>query len=72
MPSDIDGFMSIADAATVLFVSRPHVRKLLESGALELHHETKDGQFVVAASVHSYKTARQAAIDAYNALSADE
>lgn len=72
MPADTDEFMSIAEVATALFVSRLHVRKLLEQGKLELHHETKDGQFVVAASVHAYKAARQAAKDAYNALSADE
>jgi hypothetical protein len=36
--ADDDDFMSIADAARLLFVSRSHVVKLAEQGKLKLHH----------------------------------
>lgn len=70
--SDAGGFFSIADAARLLFVSRPHVLTLLEQGKLELHHKTGDNQFVSAASLRGYQANQQAAVQAYRASTADE
>ncbi len=67
-----DDFMSIAEAATLLFVSRPHVTKLLEQGELKLHHKAGNDSFVTKTSVLEYRAARHAAVVAYNASSHNE
>jgi excisionase family DNA binding protein len=69
---DTDDFLSIAEAATLLFVSRPHVSKLLEQGKLEFHHKKGDDRFVTKASVLEYSATREAAIEAYNASTSGE
>lgn len=53
--SETDDFMSTADVAKLLFVSRPHVVKLLEQGKLKLPHKTGNDQFVMKASVLDYQ-----------------
>ncbi|WP_322046626.1 helix-turn-helix domain-containing protein [Paraburkholderia sp. J67] len=65
-------FMSIAEAATLLFVSRPHVMKLVERGQLKLHHKTGNNCFLTKTSVLEYHAARQDAAKAYNASSLHE
>lgn len=69
---DADDFLSIAEAATLLFTSRPHVLKLLEHGKLEVHHEKGSERFVTKASVLEYSATREAAAEAYNASTSDE
>ncbi|MFP3604381.1 helix-turn-helix domain-containing protein [Paraburkholderia sp. SIMBA_053] len=69
---DTDDFLSIAEAATLLFVSRPHISKLLEQGKLELHHEKGSDRFVTKASVLEYWATREAAVEAYKASTSDE
>jgi len=71
-PPDTTDFLSIAETATQLFVSRPHVCELLEQGKLELHHETGSDRFVTKASVLNYRAERAAAVDAYQASKSDE
>ncbi|MFM0719899.1 helix-turn-helix domain-containing protein [Paraburkholderia strydomiana] len=68
---ETDDFMSIAEAATLLFVSRRHISKLLEQGELELHHEEGSDRFVAKASVLKYRAAHEAAIEAYNASTSE-
>jgi excisionase family DNA binding protein len=68
---ETDDFMSIAEAATLLFVSRSHILKLLEQGELELHHEEGNDRFVTKASVLKHWVTREAAIEAYNASTSD-
>lgn len=70
--ADADEFMSTADAAKLLFVSRPYVVKLIEQGKLKLHHKTGNNRFVTTASVLNYQTNQQAAAEAYQASAADE
>ena len=53
-PYEADDFMSTADAK-LLFVSRPHVVKLLERRKLKLHHNTGNNRFVMKASVLDYQ-----------------
>jgi excisionase family DNA binding protein len=69
---DVDGYMSTADAAKLLFVSRPHVVKFLDQGKLKLHHITGNNRFVRMDSVLAYQAAQQAAITAYHASAAEE
>ncbi|WP_250436252.1 hypothetical protein [Caballeronia sp. ATUFL_F2_KS9A] len=69
---ETDDFLSIAEAATQLFVSRPNISKLLEQGKLELHHETGVDRFITKASVLDYLAARDAAADAYQASASGE
>jgi excisionase family DNA binding protein len=69
---DTDDFLSISEAATLLFVSRPHISKLLEQGELALHHDEGNDRFVTKASVLKYWATREAAIEAYNASTSDE
>ncbi|WP_321797601.1 hypothetical protein [Caballeronia sp. J97] len=69
---DTNDFLSIAEAATQLFVSRPNISKLLEQGKLELHHESGIDRFVTKASVLDYRAARNAAADAYQASASGE
>lgn len=59
--------MTIAEAAKYLFVSRPHVRKLLAAGKLtEVLPRDPTGRINVdIVSVEAYRTARGAAIRAY-------
>ncbi|WP_183081478.1 excisionase family DNA-binding protein [Paraburkholderia fungorum] len=59
--------MSTADAAKLLFVSRPHVVKLLEQGKLKLHHTTRNNRFLTKASVLAYQAYLDAAAKAYQA-----
>lgn len=71
-PPDADDFMSTAEAAKLLFVSRPHVVKLLKQGKLKLHHKTRNNQFLTKASVLTYQAHQDAAVKAYQASAADE
>ena len=70
--SEAGDFMSTADAAKLLFVSRPHVLKLLEQGKLKLHHKTGNNRFVGKASVLAYLAEQRAALKAYQASTAGE
>ncbi|MGF6871502.1 excisionase family DNA-binding protein [Paraburkholderia sp. MM5477-R1] len=70
--ADADDFMSTADAAKLLFVSRPHVVKMLKEGKLKLHHKTGNNRFVMKASVLDYQADQRAAAQAYQASTADE
>jgi len=72
LPSEAGDFMSIADAAKLLFVSRPHVLKLLEQGKLKLHHIAGNHRFVEKASVLAYQADQRAAVRAYQASTAGE
>lgn len=69
---DTRDFLPIAEAATLLFVSRTHISKLMEQGKLELHHQLGSDRFVAKVSVLEYWAARQAAVQAYNASTSDE
>ena len=69
---DVGEYMSTADAAKRLFVSRPHVVKLLDQGKLKLHHITGNNRFVRMDSVLAYQAAQQAAIAAYHASAGEE
>ncbi|CAN7770470.1 helix-turn-helix domain-containing protein [Caballeronia sp. LjRoot34] len=69
---DVDEYMSTADAAKLLFVSRRYVVKLLDQGKLKLHHITGNNRFVRMDSVLAYQAAQQAAIAAYHASAAEE
>ncbi len=71
-PPDTDDFMSTADAAKLLFVSRPHVVKLLEQGKLKLHHTTRNNRFLTKASVLAYQAHLDAAAKVYQASTTDE
>lgn len=71
-PTEAGDFMSIAEAAKLLFVSRPHVLKLLEQGKLKLHHEAGNNRFVVKASALAYQADLRAAEKAYQASGAGE
>ncbi|MEM5338711.1 helix-turn-helix domain-containing protein [Paraburkholderia azotifigens] len=70
--SDADAFMSTAEAAKFLFVSRPHVVKLVDQGKLKIHHKNGKNCFVTKVSVHAYQTAQKEAIAAYHASNNDE
>lgn len=70
--SHANSFMSTAQAAKFLFVSRPHVVKLIEQGKLRIHHKTADNCFVTTVSVLAYQTTQQEAMTAYNASNSDE
>lgn len=61
------GVVTIAEAADYLFVSRPHVRKLLAAGKLaEVLPRDPTGRInIEVVSVESYRTARDAAVRAY-------
>lgn len=72
LPSEAGDFMSIADAAKLLFVSRPHVLKLLEQGKLKLHHITGNHRFVEKVSVLAHQAGQRAAAKAYQASTAGE
>jgi excisionase family DNA binding protein len=69
---DNEEFMSTAEAAKLLFVSRPHVVKLIEQGKLELHHMTGQNRFVKTESVRAYQQAQQTAIAAYQSTAGQE
>ena len=57
--------MNIAEAAKYLFVSRPHVRELVERGVLA-GTPTENGDFVIEdASVEKYAAARKLAAKAW-------
>ncbi|CAD6543341.1 helix-turn-helix domain-containing protein [Paraburkholderia metrosideri] len=67
-----DEFMSAAEAAKLLFVSRPHVLKLLAQGKLKLHHKTENSRFVTKTSVLDYQADQRAAAKAYQASTTDD
>jgi excisionase family DNA binding protein len=71
-PSEAGDFMSIADAAKLLFVSRPHVLKLLEQGKLKLHHIAGNHRFVEKVSVLAHQADLCAAVKAYQASTGGE
>jgi excisionase family DNA binding protein len=60
-----DGPISTEAAAKLLFVSRPHVVKLIEEGTLPLDHVTGQNRFVLRSAVLAYKAQRDAAAKAY-------
>jgi excisionase family DNA binding protein len=70
-PTEADDFMSTADAAKLLFVSRPHVMKLLEQGKLELHHKAGNTRFLTTTSVLAYQMHLRAAAKAYQTSTRD-
>ena len=59
--------MTIAEAATYLFVSRPHIRKLLASGRIaEVLPKHPNGQVNIdVVCVEAYRREQDAAIQAY-------
>lgn len=59
--------MTITEAATYLFVSRPHILKLLASGKIvEVLPKHPNGQVNIdVASVEAYRREQDAAIQAY-------
>ena len=69
---DSDEFLSTVEAAKLLFVSRPHVVKLVDQGKLKLHHKTGNNRFVTKASVFAYQLVQQASVAAYHASTTDE
>ena len=54
-----DEVISTSEAAKLLFVSRPHVVKLVEEGKLPLHHITGQNRFLLKADVLRYKEKKQ-------------
>jgi excisionase family DNA binding protein len=60
-----DEVISTSEAARLLFVSRPHVVKLIEEGKLPLHHITGQNRFLLKGDVLSYKAAKQAEAKAF-------
>ncbi|MFM0239842.1 hypothetical protein [Paraburkholderia phytofirmans] len=70
-PPDADDFLSTAEAAKLLFVSRPHVVKLLKQDKLKLHHKAGNTQFLTKASVLAYQAHQRAAEKAYQASTGD-
>lgn len=70
--ADSDEFLTTAGAAKLLFVSRPHLVKLIDQGKFKLHHKAGNNRFVTKASVLACQVAQQATIAAYNASTADE
>ncbi|EKS70388.1 MULTISPECIES: hypothetical protein [Caballeronia] len=50
-----DGTISVAQVAGLLFVSRPHVIKLIEQGMLRLHHRDGAEMFVRTEDVLAYR-----------------
>ncbi|AJF00178.1 hypothetical protein SG18_21965 [Pandoraea apista] len=67
-----DEFMSTADAAKMLFLSRAHVAKLIDQGKLKLHHITASNRFVRRDSVLTYQADQQIGIEAYHDAASDE
>ncbi|WP_353189890.1 helix-turn-helix domain-containing protein [Pandoraea pnomenusa] len=67
-----DEFMSTSDAAKMLFVSRPHIDKLIDQGKLKLHHITGNNRFVRKDPVLAYQAGQQTGIKAYQAAASDE
>ena len=55
IPAGHEEFISTAEAARLLFVSRPHVVKLIDEGTLPLHHRTGQNRFVLKADALAYK-----------------
>ncbi|MGY6255513.1 helix-turn-helix domain-containing protein [Paraburkholderia caledonica] len=70
-PCEAYDFMSIADAAKLLFVSRRHLVKLLDDGKLELLRGVGNNRFVTKSSVLAYQEHLRAAVDAYQASAGD-
>ncbi|WP_244145863.1 helix-turn-helix domain-containing protein [Paraburkholderia tropica] len=66
--------MTIAEAATYLFVSRPHIRKLLASGKiLEIFPKDPNGQVNIdVVSVEAYRREQAAAIQVYQDAQAED
>ncbi|WP_220274682.1 excisionase family DNA-binding protein [Trinickia dinghuensis] len=69
---DVADSLSVSEAATLLFVSRPHILKLLQQGKLTLHHETGSDRFITKASVMEQLATRNAAVETYNSSTSDE
>ena len=66
---DSDEFMSTTEVSKLLFISRPHVLKLIDQGKLKIHHKTGRTLYVMMASVLAYRVAQQKAVAAYQASS---
>ncbi len=60
-----DKVTSTYEAARLLFVSRPHVVKLIEEGKLPLHHITGQNWFLRKADVLAYKAGKKAEAKAF-------
>jgi excisionase family DNA binding protein len=67
-----DAPISTAEAAKLLFVSCPHVVKLIEEGALRVHHVIGQNRFVLTSSVLTYKAKKEADAKAYFATQAED
>ncbi|WP_436206874.1 hypothetical protein [Caballeronia sp. LjRoot31] len=70
--ADAEDFLSTAEAATILFVSRRHVAKLLEQGKLKLHHKMGTELFILKTSVLDHQADLRAATNAYQTSAGDE
>jgi excisionase family DNA binding protein len=57
--------VSVAEAAAMLFVSRPHVVKLIDGGLLPLHHRIGKHLFVRKADVQAYNERKRAEAQAW-------
>jgi excisionase family DNA binding protein len=57
--------ISASKAAKLLFVSRPHAIKLIDSGALPLHHISGQNRFVRRADVLAYKARKETEAKAF-------
>src|ERR1700754_5211612 len=60
-----DEVISTSETAKLLFVSRPHVVKLIEEGKLPLHHITGQNLFLRKADVFEYKAKKKAEAKAF-------
>jgi hypothetical protein len=65
--------VTIAEAATYLFVSRPHIRKLLASGKIvEVLPRDPNGQVNIdLMSVEAYRRGQEVAVQAYQVSQAE-
>ena len=63
--------ISTSEAAKLLFVSRPHVLKLIEEGKIPIHHVTDQNQFLRKSDVLAYKAKKIAEAKAFFESQAD-
>ncbi|MDR6419939.1 excisionase family DNA binding protein [Paraburkholderia phenoliruptrix] len=63
--------MSTAEAAKLLFVSRPHVVKLLKQDKHKLHHKAGNTRFLTKASMLACQAHLRAAEKVYQASTGD-
>ncbi|WP_207000781.1 excisionase family DNA-binding protein [Trinickia mobilis] len=60
-----DEIISTSEAAKLLFVSHPHVLKLIEEGKLPLHHVTGQNRFLRRVDVLDYKAKKKVEAGAF-------